>query len=183
MLISLAFLDNRNYREFVNNSTNELLIFCKSLATKGTSQATYKERLKLLSTIFKEDTGVTSIYVIDAKCNVLHIVTKLLSDIPSVVEKITCDKGCTITDLVSPSIIVKLSSGVELLQKDLNNYLSPHYFDCTQCDCNATSTRYLGKHLFIDIEMYFEKKCTSLEKLPAEIMAHGKKYVKYTDII
>jgi len=30
--------------------------------------------------------------------------------------------------------------------------------------------------------MYFEKKCTSLDKLPAEIMAHGKKYVNYIDI-
>lgn len=182
MLISLAFLDNRTYREFVNNSTNELLMFCKSLGTKGTSQATYKEWLKLLSTIFKEDTGVTSIYVIDAKCNVLHIVTKLLSDIPSAIEKIMCDKGCTNTDLVSPSIIIKLSSGVEFLQKDLNNYISPHYFDCTKCNGNAKLTRYLRKHLFIDIEMYFEKKCMSLDKLPAEIMAHGKKYVNYIDI-
>jgi len=87
-------------------------MFCKSLATKGTSQATYKEQLKLLSTIFKEDTRVTSINLIDAKCNVLHIVTKLLNDIPSPIEKITCDKGCTNTDFVSPSIIIKLSSGV-----------------------------------------------------------------------
>lgn len=71
MLICMAFLEHTKYQDFVNNSTNELLIFCKLLATKGTNQATYKERSKLLSTIFKEVTGVTSIYVIDARvhCN------------------------------------------------------------------------------------------------------------------
>lgn len=178
MLISLAFLDNRTYREFVNNSTNELLMLCKSLATKGTSQATYKERLKLLSTIFKEDTGVTSIYIIDAKCNVLHIVTKLLSDIPSAIEKIMCDKGCTNTDLVSPSIIIKLSSGVEFLQKDLKNYISPHYFDCIKCNGNAKLTRYLGKHLFIDIEMYFEKKMYELGQITSRNNGPWKKVCK-----
>lgn len=67
-----------------------------------------------------------------------YIVTKLLSDIPSAIEKITCDKGCTNTDLVSPSIIIKLSNGVEELQKDINNYLSPHYFECTQCEVTMT---------------------------------------------
>ncbi|CAI6369894.1 unnamed protein product [Macrosiphum euphorbiae] len=122
MLISMAFLEHKTYQEFVNGSTNELLIFCKLLATKGTSQATYRERLKLLSTIFEEEACVTSIFVINAKCNLLHIVTKLLSDIPSAIEKMKCDKGCTYNDLASPFIIINLSNGVDLLQKDINNY-------------------------------------------------------------
>jgi len=145
------------------------------LATKGTSQITYKDRLNLLSTAFKQNLGFTHVSIIDARCNVLYIITELLKDTPSAVEKRTCDKGCLKNDLACPSIILKLPNGVESLQSGINNYLNLNYFECKKCNGNIQSTRYLKEHLFIETDMYYEKKDIDLDKLQVQIKKLKKK--------
>lgn len=79
----------------------------------------------------------------------------------------------------STSKFIKLSNGVELLQNNINNYLNLLYFECEQCNDIIISTKHLREHvLFIDTEIYFEKNFISLDKLPIEIMAQGKKVYK-----
>jgi len=83
IVIAMAYLDNPFYKNVIDNSKNQFLEFCKKLVTTNTSAIIQKERLKILKTIFKEDTGITGVNIIDCTCNVLFIMTSLLQDAAS----------------------------------------------------------------------------------------------------
>jgi len=70
----------------MDSTTNEFLRFCKNLAIKGTTKNTYIARLHFLKNIFPEVDGITGVQLIDARCNVLHLVTKLMNNALSVTE-------------------------------------------------------------------------------------------------
>ena len=98
--------------------------FCKNLVTTNTSAIIQKERLKILKTIFKEDTGITGVNIIDCTCNVLFIVTSLLKDAASAYEHIECNNtNCksVIRIVPSPTIIVRLKDGFKTLETSLQN--------------------------------------------------------------
>jgi len=58
-VIAMAYLDNHLYTNFIDNTKHQFLEFCKKLVTTITLGIINKERLQILKTIFKEDTGIT----------------------------------------------------------------------------------------------------------------------------
>lgn len=90
VMILIAYLKFSHYRNFVNSSCNVLLQFSKNLAIQGTSQNNYIERLNLLKTVFDDVSRITDITLIDARCNVLHMVTTFLNNALSVTDPIRC---------------------------------------------------------------------------------------------
>lgn len=155
-VIAMAYLDNPFYKKFVDNSKNQFLEFCKKLVTTSTLAIIHKERLKILKTIFKEDTGITGVNIIDCTCNVLFIVTSLLKDAASAYEHIKCNNtNCKsgIRIVPCPTIIVRLKEGFKTLETSLQKYLSIKMNMCLECNENATSTinnEFMSTHIHRD---------------------------------
>lgn len=123
VLIAIAYNENEKYKNYLNNSTNDLLKFCKKLATEPVSRNTYISRLSLLRNIFQEDTGITDISLIDARCNVNFIATSFLKESPSAEEHRQCtNKKCTNSkNISSPTIILHTKQhDLALLEDSLN---------------------------------------------------------------
>uniref|UniRef100_A0A2S2NQ22 NOF-FB transposable element protein n=1 Tax=Schizaphis graminum TaxID=13262 RepID=A0A2S2NQ22_SCHGA len=113
ILIAMAYTDSKDYQKFINKSDNALLTFCKDLAIIGPSPIIYKKRLEILKTIFQEDLGITDVVVINAECNVLHIITTLMKTNPSTTKIKTCsNNNCRAKEHISPTIIVRLADGL-----------------------------------------------------------------------
>jgi hypothetical protein len=60
-IITLVYIVNPKYRQYVDYSDNSFLKFCKNIAINSTSKQTYVEHLRLLQGIFKEKDGITKI--------------------------------------------------------------------------------------------------------------------------
>lgn len=72
-----------------------MLNFWKKIALYASTTNAYKERLIILKNIFDESKSILNLKIIDARCNVSFIVTKLLRDVPSAIENIKCsDNNC-----------------------------------------------------------------------------------------
>jgi len=158
-MISMAYLDHCQNLQFMDSTTNEFLRFCKNLAIKGTTKNTYIERLNLLKNIFPEVDEITGVQLIDARCNVLHLVTKLINNAPSAIEIKKCsNEKCLNVDVIrnSPTIILSLKDGFENLEKSLEAYTEPIVSECSSISCsgNVTTTKNLSEHLFIETDVY-----------------------------
>jgi len=158
-MISMAYLDHCQYQQFMDSTTNEFFKFCKNLAIKGTTKNTYIERLHLLKNIFPEVDGITGVQLIDARCNVLHLITQLMNNAPSATENKKCsNEKCHNVNITrnSPTIILRLIHGFENLEKSLETYTDPIISECslTSCSGNVTTTRNLNEHLFIETDVY-----------------------------
>lgn len=90
VVIAVAYVDNQTYRTFIDLNKNEMLGFCKNLAIHNPTKQTYIKRLELLVKIFKEEKSISRVHLIDARCNVTLLITKLLHDTPSAMENIKC---------------------------------------------------------------------------------------------
>ncbi|CAI6354687.1 unnamed protein product [Macrosiphum euphorbiae] len=127
-ILSMAYLDHPQYKSFVDVSDNTLLQFCKHLALNGTSKISYMTRLKILG-IFDEQESINNVRVIDARCNVLFIITKLLKTAPSAIEHMVCSNNIncpqSTRDVPSPTIIVRLKNNMQDLNNALNLYVFP----------------------------------------------------------
>jgi len=75
VLIAMAYIDVPSYKSFIDIKSNIFLKFYQKLATKPCSPNIYKERLTLLQDVFTEDTGITDVKLIDARCNVNYMIT------------------------------------------------------------------------------------------------------------
>lgn len=71
---------------------NNFLALAKELSLRGPSKYVYKRRVELLRMHFEENTICDSIKLIDAQCNVSKIMSYYLTDEPSLIEKIICDR-------------------------------------------------------------------------------------------
>lgn len=173
ILIAMAYTDSKDYQKFINKSDNALLTFSKDLAINGPSPIIYKKRLGILKTIFQEDLGITDVVVINAECNVLHIITTLMKTNPSTTNIKTCsNNNCEVKEHISPTIILKLADGFSSLQKNLQQYCEDKNIKCFDCQNNAVSKRTLHEHLFIETDMYDE--LTALTDYPIEIIIDDK---------
>jgi len=54
-IITIAFIDSNSYKIFVEEQTNELLRFCRNLASGVPRLEIYKERINILKELFTED--------------------------------------------------------------------------------------------------------------------------------
>jgi len=173
-IIAMAYLDNLFYKNFIDNNKNQFLEFCKKLVTTNTSAIIPKERLNILKTIFKEDTGITGVSVIDCTCNVLFIVLK---DAASTYEHIQCSNDnckCGIRIVPCPTIIVKLKEGFETLETSLKRYLNSTIHLCLECGETASSTKDLSRHIFIETDVYADTKQFSLLEFPKKLKVNTK---------
>ncbi|KAL5237639.1 hypothetical protein ACI65C_005049 [Semiaphis heraclei] len=174
IILAMAYTDSKHYQEYMKKSSNELLLFCEELAKNGPSSIIYKQRLSILKTIFNNDSGLNDIVLINAECNVLHIINVLLKNIPSATQMITCSNhSCVVKEFGSPTIIVKLSNNFLNLQKDLKHYCKEITIECTECGHNAVSKRKLHEHLFIETDMY--EALTMLTDFPLEVEVNNVK--------
>lgn len=175
-LITMAITDSKYYKELIDKSTNNFITFCNDLAKNGTSAIIYKKRLEMLKNIFMEEEGVTNVTLINAKCNVMYIVTSLLMDVPSSSEINICqDSICAMTsERKSATIIVRLSNGYESLESDLEVYTKGLSHNCTNCNNGVVqSTRILHEHIFIETDSYEEE--AFLTDFPSEITVQKKR--------
>lgn len=53
--ISMAYIDYLTYREFINNSNNQFLKFCKDLGLNGSSKKIFTEHVNMIKDIFIAD--------------------------------------------------------------------------------------------------------------------------------
>jgi len=169
VLITIAYTDNQKYQKYIDeNITNDFLQFCKNLAKTGPTHSIYKKRVSLLQNIFKVDTGVTDINLINATCNVNFIVTSYLKNEPSAIESITCSK-CPISKIYySPTIVLNLQSGFKCLESDIKTYLQGKKLNCSNCSEGMSKSRQLMEHLFIETDFYSESSY-SLNEFPLEL--------------
>lgn len=140
----------------------------------------YTDRVTLLQKIFKEQSGPTNVQIVDARCNVLFIVTNLLKSAPFSIENIKCSKtDCAnshVKLISSPTVILRIEQGFTTLENDLIKYLHKSY-ECNEENCHGTiiSTRTLQNHLFIETDVFADENLFALDDFPAELCIHTKR--------
>jgi len=181
VLIAIAYNDNEKYQNYLNNSTNDLLKFCIKLATEPVSKNTYKSRLSLLRKIFQEDTGITDISLIDARCNVNFIATSFLKESPSAEECRQCtNKKCTNSkNISSPTIILHMKQhDLSRLEDSLKLYVTGKSTGCMDTKCKGTLdiSRTLKDHIFIETDAFTETKDYKLMDIPVHININNERF-------
>jgi hypothetical protein len=179
VLIAMAYIDITSYKSFININSNIFLKFCQKLATKPCSTNIYKERLTLLQHVFTEDTGVTDIKLIDARCNVSYIITSFLKDVPSAVEKRQCFNCETEKSTPSPTIILNFkNSNLYDLESSLREYSEEKQIKCTEPNCLGffNVIKVLGNHLFIETDLITEYNEYSLADLQYSVTVDNIRY-------
>jgi len=178
-IIAMAYIDFQSYRHFIDSSENQMLNFCKKIALYGSTTNTYKERLIILKNIFDESKSISNLKIIDARCNVSFIVTKLLKDVPSAIENIKCsDNNCINKhkQIANMTIILRYTNnGFKDLQEALINYISLQTYDCGHCGGSISSTKILMDHIFIETDVYQEDSTFYLSEFPSEIKINDVK--------
>lgn len=80
-----------------------------------------------MKNIFNQSDGITNVKLIDAKCNITYIISKLLNDVPSAIEELRCSNKMCKKDkkkLSSPTIILKFHEGFKSMNTALKNYIT-----------------------------------------------------------
>ncbi|CAI6370123.1 unnamed protein product [Macrosiphum euphorbiae] len=178
-MLSMAYIDIPSYKCFVDGNDNELLKFSKQLANNSSFRSLYNTRVSIIRKIFNEDEGITNLKVIDARCNVMFIITNLLKTAPSSIEDIVCSKmDCTYTKrhTSSPTIILGLRHEFSTLQNAINQYVDKTYYECPDINCDGliTSIRYLQNHIFIEADSIADDQQFSLHDFPVEICVNSE---------
>lgn len=134
-----------------------------------------------MKNIFEESDGITNVKLIDARCNITYIISKLLKDVPSAIEELRCsNKKCINAkkNLSSPTIILNFCEGFNQMNTALNKYVKPITYLCTEenCDGTLTSTRFVQQHLFIETEVYANSRQFPLNEFPTELYLNDDRY-------
>lgn len=176
-IITMAYIDHPQYRVFIDSSDNIFLNFCKDLAVNGTSRISYMSRLEILKNMFDEQEGVMNVKIVDARCNVLFIVTALLKTAPSAIVYKTCsDKDCSGVkiEVPCPTIITEHLSNSNF--KNLNDALNAYTifkgleYLCAQCSAKLIETKILQSHLFIETDVFSKDQQFPLHEFPLELV-------------
>jgi len=179
VLIAMAYIDIPAYKSFVDINSNIYLQFCQKLATKPCSTNIYKERLTLLQNVFPEDTGITDVKLIDARCNVTFMITSFLKSVPSAVENRQCFHCATSKSIPSPTIILNSTfNDFNNLEASLKEYSEVKKTKCTELNCLGflNVTRVLGNHLFIETDLIAEHHEYSLADLQYSLIIDSNRY-------
>lgn len=180
-IISMAYIDHSQYRAFIDSNNNVLLNFCKTLAVNGTSKASYVSRLEILQSIFKEREGITQVKIIDSRCNVLFIVTKLLKTAPSAFNHITCTTNdqCFNSEkyVPSPTLILQMRDNFQDLNHAINAYIFSKELDCSNIKCSGKviSKNILQPHLFIETDVFTDIQQFLIREFPLELYVENER--------
>jgi len=184
VIIARAFIDNDVYKHFVDESSDEFLNFCKSVACGNSSKTIYKARVKLIRKIFNADDGVSGLKVINSECNVTFIIYKLLHEFPSAKEHIKCSntncknannlKNCC-TIVLDTEKLLKISN----LEGLLKTYTEERSYNCRQPSCNGivSANRKLSHHIFIEMDQVVETNNFTMAHFPLELSVNNERYV------
>jgi len=122
---------------------------------------------------FEDATGILGVSIIDTTCNVAYIINKLLKDVPSTTETLSCtNENCTNNKSYSnPTIIKKINGGFSVMESTIMEYLNPRYFNCTALHCNGNiiAQRKLHNHIFIETEIFAKGHKYSLMNFPTKL--------------
>jgi len=186
VIISRAYIDNDVYKHFVDESSDQFLNFCKSVACGNAPKTIYKERVKLIRKIFNEDDGVSGLKVINCECNVTFIIYKLLQKFPSAKEHIKCSntnckyannlKNCS-TVVLDRKKLQKISN----LEGLLKTYIEERTYDCRQPSCNGivSASKQLSHHLFIKMDQVVGTKNFTMAHFPVELSLNNERYILF----
>jgi len=179
--IAMAYIDYSTYREFIDNSSNIFLKFCKDLALNGSSKKIYTERVNFIKNIFSADEGITHVRLIDAKCNISYIITSLLKNAPSAVEDMNCNnQNCQNSNRQAscPTIILRFQQDLSGIEDLLNIYTQVKEYDCTECDNGMLKTkRNLQSHLFIETDVFEDDRQFNINEILKNLNTNNKRYV------
>jgi len=176
IIIAKAYLDNTNYKIFIDSINHQFSNFCKTLDISGSSKLLYKDCLKILQFIFKENCGVSEIKLINAECYVTFIVSELLKNYPSAYEYFTCDStNCQSpkrqrtlrTIILPPQILIDIKN----LKNAMEDYVEVENYQCQSLSCNGNRTkkRTLQNHLFIEADQVYDICNFTMADFPAII--------------
>lgn len=172
-IITMAYTDIASYKLFMDNNNNQMLKFCKNLALNGPSKTTYIDRLELLKPIFKGSDNIAKTHVIDSRCNVAFVITKLLQSAPSAIQEMRCsNKMCKNykKTVESPTLIIRSKTkGFTELQQSIEDYIKEKTYDCGICEGEIRSSRKLMPHLFIETDIFKENGHFQLNEFPTEL--------------
>lgn len=154
------------------------LIFCKNLALSGPNINIYKNRVVLLRTIFNANFGITETNLIDARCNVIFIISSYFKNSPSAIETVICLNKCPNSKVLhSPFILLKLSNKLQNLEDDLKKYMEEKKIKCLICDGIKTTSRKFREHICIEIDYYYGENSYGLEEFPDHINIKEDRYL------
>lgn len=179
VIIVMAYTDLITYGTFIDSSENNMLQFCKSLAIYGPTKKTYTDRLQLLKPFFKISEDISGIKVIDSRCNVSFIATKLFVNAPSAIEKLRCTTDSCINDnkdIESPTIILRCKD-LKTLQASLDNYIRKQIYECGSCHKSLSSERTIKNHLLIETDVLAENQSFPLSIFPTKLEVNNTRYV------
>lgn len=182
VILSRAYKDNLAYTQFVDNSSNSFLLFCKAVACRGANKNIAKDRVNIIKTIFSEDLGVSGVNVINAECNVTYIVSNLLQDLPSANEHVTCNNtNCVDADKLKYCRTIILNNkeleNISNIEKLLLNYVEETCYSCPKPSCKGkiSAWKTLNQHLFIETDQIKEKKKFSMTDIPEKLTVNKEK--------
>lgn len=148
--IAVAYNDHHVYKQFIDDSKNNILTFSKDLALHGPTRNLYNKRPEILNLHFETKTICENVKSINAECNISKIIQCYLNEVPSVIENIICHQCGTIVRTLN-AIILPLNEKNSNVQEFLNNYIT----ETKQCQCgeNRRIKRELGNHLFFETDI------------------------------
>jgi hypothetical protein len=155
VIISTAYIDNPNYKMFIDSNEDTFFKFCKTLATNGTVKILNKGRFNILKSIFSEDTTLSGIKRINTQCNVTYIIRELFKKIPSAIDYTKCtNTSCKNTKLRTIVLNHQALININRLEEALNDYVNKINYTCSQphCDGEVTQNKILQQHLFIEAD-------------------------------
>lgn len=116
------------------------------METCGSSKILYTDRLKIFQNIFIEYCGIFGIKLIDVKCNVTYITSKLLKDFPLVFVHFACkNKQCESAERIKKlrAIMLKYQYLIDIcnIERTIRNYVQIQNDQCRQSSCNGQTIR------------------------------------------
>jgi len=139
-------------------------MFIKEIVLHGPSSKIYNSRLQLLRTIFEPQNCIDNVYLLNAECNISHIINGLLKEEPSCVQNINCSNNkCRIFQRVtsSPTIILSPNDGSQIMANGISVLENYHKQETQICTLQSNSSTYNGQktierilqqHVFIELD-------------------------------
>jgi len=182
-IVCIGFYDFPKYKNYIENSHNELLKFCESIAIHGALKLEYVKRYKLLDSyglLEASSNLVCEVQCFDAQCNIQNLLKQF--KVSSIIKTIKCPE-CPITnihiDLLSPNMEIIIKDGFtrESFETELNKYFKQNEEVCNICTNNIQIQYITEPNIFIEIDLmgyYGQENCT-LESIPMNLMINGCK--------
>lgn len=77
-IIAMAYTDVLCYKEFIDLNKSNMLLFCKALGLHGPNNQIYTDGFEILRLFIRESNILFNTKIIDTRCNITYIITKLL---------------------------------------------------------------------------------------------------------